>query len=151
MVLLSGTEPQRTILENKLILELKNHPKKIIFVRGILSDNSKLENTKTISFINFVTQYKLEKLINQSELVIARSGYSTIMDLAVLQKKAFFIPTPNQTEQEYLAKHLFNLKIAPFSNQTNFNVAQLNNIKQYTGFVNMIEMKTDFPFAIFKP
>ncbi len=49
---------------------------------------------------------ELEKAINESEIVISRSGYTTIMDLAVLEKKAFFIPTPGQYEQEYLAKRL---------------------------------------------
>ena len=145
LVLLSGTEPQRTILEGKLIHELKNHPKKIFFVRGVINQKSNLENTKNISFVNFLTQTELYKIIIKSKLVIARSGYSTIMDLAVLQKKCFFIPTPNQTEQEYLAENLNNLKIAPFSKQKDFNITKLDAIEDYNGFINDIsELKLDF-------
>jgi hypothetical protein len=36
------------------------------------------------------------------------------MDLAKLEKKAFFIPTPGQYEQLYLAKKLEEEGIAPF-------------------------------------
>ena len=42
------------------------------------------------------------------EIIVARSGYSTVMDLAKMGKKAVFIPTPGQTEQEYLVEYLEN-------------------------------------------
>jgi predicted glycosyltransferase len=45
-----------------------------------------------------------EELLNRSKIVVARSGYSTLMDLCSLRKKGFLIPTPGQPEQEYLAK-----------------------------------------------
>ena len=133
LVLLSGTEPQRSILENKLIQELKQCQKKVLFVRGILSSEKK-QATQNSTFCNFLTQTELEKAILQSELVIARSGYSTIMDLAVLQKKAFFIPTPGQSEQEYLAKHLKELKIANYATQKKFTISMLDNLANFTGF-----------------
>jgi len=148
LVLLSGPEPQRSLLEKKLIHEFSTSQKKVLFVRGILSDTSKLKNTNNINFVNFLYKNELEKAINQSEFVIARSGYSTIMDLAILQKKAFFIPTPGQTEQEYLAKHLKKLKIADFSKQKDFKIAHLKTVSNYNGFTD-IENKNKFNFEIF--
>lgn len=149
LVLLSGPEPQRTILENKLIDEFSTTQKQVLFIRGIISDTTKLKNNKNITFVNFLHKTELEKAINESDLIISRSGYSTIMDLAVLQKKAFFIPTPGQTEQEYLAKHLKKLKIANFSKQKDFKITDLKRSRNYNGFT-AIEYKTNFPFEIFR-
>lgn len=149
LILLSGQEPQRTLLENKLLSEFKSSTKKIVFVRGIISEKEEIQNIKHITFINYLLQNELEKAINQSDLVISRSGYSTIMDLATLQKKAFFIPTPGQTEQEYLATHLNKLQIAPFCKQHEFTLSKLTALKNYTGFDTKFKNSTDFPFEIF--
>ncbi len=134
LVLLSGIESQRAQLENQLIKVLLLSEKKILFVRGILSDKEKLKNTNTITFVNFLLQKELQNAILQSEIVIARSGYSTIMDLAVLQKKCFFIPTPNQKEQEYLARRMQKLQIAPFCKQGDFSLEKLTELDSYNGF-----------------
>jgi len=149
LILLSGIEPQRTILEHKLILEFNNYPKKVIFIRGVLDTENKIKDIGNIKFINFQAQDELYKSIINSKIVIARSGYSTIMDLATLGKKSFFIPTPNQTEQEYLAKNLESLKIAPFSKQKDFNIAMLDEVENYNGFGNKI-LDLDLDFGIFK-
>jgi len=141
LIVLSGPEPQRTLLENKLFLELKNYQGKVLFVRGTLENNLKLETSnltigqsRNIKIRNYLLKDALEEALNESEIVIARSGYSSIMDLAVLGKKAFFIPTPGQFEQEYLAKTLKDKLIAPFSNQQDFSLEKLNEIVNYTGF-----------------
>lgn len=149
LILLSGPEPQRTLLEKKLISEFKNSTKKIVFVRGIISDKNQIANTKYITYKNYLLQTELEKAINESELIISRSGYSTIMDLAVLQKKVFFIPTPGQTEQEYLAKHLKELKIAPFSSQKEFTISKLDELKNFKGFTSEFKKDNDFSFDVF--
>lgn len=132
--MLSGPEPQRTLLEEKLLLELKNYQGKVLFVRGTLENNTDLKVPKNIEIRNYLLTDALEKALNESELIIARSGYSTIMDVAVLGKKAFFIPTPGQYEQEYLAKTLKEKLIAPYSNQQDFSLEKLNEIENYTGF-----------------
>lgn len=134
LVLLSGPEPQRSLLENKLIKELKNFKGKVLFVRGVLSKKSKNISSTQFKIINYLLSDELEKVINQSEFVLARSGYSTIMDLAALGKKAFFIPTPGQFEQEYLAKQLQEKLIAPYATQQNFKLTNLNELENYSGF-----------------
>lgn len=132
-VLLSGPEPQRTILEKKLLNQLNNFQGKILFIRGKVT-SEKLQQPKNWEVRNLVLTNELEKLLNQSKLIIARSGYSTIMDLAVLGKKAFFIPTSGQNEQIYLAKRMQKLNIAPHSSQEKFKLEQLNKVKNYCGF-----------------
>ena len=81
-----------------------------------------------------MTSKELEVALNESDLILSRSGYTTIMDLAKLEKKAFFIPTPGQFEQEYLAKKLDMEGIVPFCNQDEFDIHMLSKTKDYSGF-----------------
>jgi len=142
LVLLSGVETQRMLLEKILIKELASLNKKILFVRGVISDKEKIKNTKNITFVNYMLKEDLQDAILTSDLVVSRSGYSTIMDLAILQKKCFFIPTPNQKEQEYLAQRMQELHIAPYVKQTDFKANLLHKIQDFTGFINI--KKQDF-------
>jgi uncharacterized protein (TIGR00661 family) len=137
LVLLSGPEPQRNLLALKLLKELKKTSKKIIFVKGVLEDNQTKTIEGTITIYNFLTTKDLQIALNEANLVICRSGYTSVMDLAKLNKKVFFIPTPGQYEQEYLAHHLEEQKIAPFCNQDDFTLEQLNTVKTYKGFQNL--------------
>tara|TARA_R110001583_G_scaffold35585_3_gene118239 strand:+ start:46831 stop:47754 length:924 start_codon:yes stop_codon:yes gene_type:complete len=134
LVLLSGPEPQRSLLENKLLNELKNYNGTVFFVRGVLKNSSKIKAASNVKIVDYLLTEDLQKVINESEIVLARSGYSTIMDLAVLGKKAFFIPTPGQFEQEYLAKMIFGKLIAPFSNQREFRLNDLMDLSKFSGF-----------------
>ncbi|WP_456378607.1 glycosyltransferase [Lutibacter sp.] len=142
LVLLSGLEPQRTLLENKLLKELKSYKKNVLFVRGVLNNEVKIKASNHIKIVDYLGSTELETAINESEIVLARSGYSTIMDLAVLGKKAFFIPTPGQFEQEYLAKTLREKLIAPFATQDNFKVDNLKELAIFSGF-NTQKMSID--------
>ena len=136
MVLLSGPEPQRTYLEQKLLDVLSSYSGKVLFVRGKFEEQQKKKTTKNISVYNYMTSFQLEDTINQSALVLSRSGYTTIMDLAKLEKRAFFIPTPGQYEQEYLAQLLDSKKIVPFCHQEDFELKMLNDTKGFTSFKN---------------
>ena len=80
---------------------------------------------------------QLEQTFNESNTVLCRSGYSTIMDLAKLDKKAFFIPTPGQYEQEYLAKKLKKEGLAPYAGQNDFRIENLEEIKLYKGLARL--------------
>jgi hypothetical protein len=95
MVLLSGPEPQRTMLEQKLIEELKDYPEKAIFIRGVLEPAQTKEVKGNITFYNYMTSKELETAMNESELIISRSGYTTVMDLAKLEKMAFLFQLPD--------------------------------------------------------
>ncbi|MGV9003321.1 glycosyltransferase [Flavobacterium sp.] len=134
MVLLSGPEPQRTFLEEKLLKELKNYEQKVIFIKGIIEQEQKKEVLDTVTIYNFMTSKELEIVMNQSDKILCRSGYTTIMDLIKLRKKAFFIPTPGQFEQEYLAKKMKQSGILPYAKQDSFNIEMLKEVEMYKGF-----------------
>ena len=137
LLLLSGPEPQRSLLEEKLLACFSNTNDSILLVRGVISEEEQLSSTNSnLQIRNYLFGRELEEAINSSETIIARSGYTTLMDLAKLEKKAFFIPTPGQEEQEYLAKRLERLGIAPFCSQNQFNLEKLKNIDNYTGLSN---------------
>lgn len=133
MVLLSGPEPQRTILEEKLIEELKDNKEKVVFIKGKVEKEQKTEQIGNVTFYNFMQSDELEKTFNESEMVLCRSGYTTVMDLCKLQKKAFFIPTPGQFEQEYLAKKYKREGLVPYSKQDSFVVDDILSVPLYNG------------------
>ena len=151
LVLLSGPEPQRTLLEEILLSELKNYKGKVVFVKGIMENAQKVEHIENMTVYNFMTSNLLEKTLNESDLVISRSGYTTIMDLAKLNKKAFFIPTPGQFEQEYLAKRLTRLNLMPSCKQSEFTLDKLKNVETYNGLKN-VNFDVDFKelFGLFE-
>jgi len=134
LILLSGPEPQRTLLQERLLAEFKNIDKQILFVLGKVEAAQKITTLNSITIYNFMLSHELEIAINESETIIARSGYTTLMDMAILKKKLFLIPTPGQYEQEYLAKYMQKLGVAPFSNQEKFTFKDLNRLGDYSGF-----------------
>ncbi len=136
LLLLSGPEPQRSLLEKKLLNEFKNSEKAILLVQGKVEEKQNLTKRNNIEIVNFLKSDGLEKAINECEVVISRSGYTTIMDLAALEKKAFFIPTPGQYEQEYLAKRLKELGRVPSCRQEKFRVKKLDKVAVYKGLKN---------------
>lgn len=106
-VMLSGPEPQRSILEKELIKQLivlKQY--KILFVTGNEKEYDVITLPEHISLRSLLTSNEVEEILNSSKLLISRSGYSTIMDIVNLDIHAIFIPTPGQTEQEYLGQTL---------------------------------------------
>ena len=150
MILLSGPEPQRTLLEEKLLSQLKKYSKKVLLVRGVVESKQTISVNENCTIYNYMLANELNKALNSSALVLARSGYSTIMDLAKLKKKAFFIPTPGQYEQEFLARHLEVTKTAPYTHQKDFKLSDLNLVENYSGFTNIkfTELNKDL-FSLF--
>ncbi|MFK7750827.1 MAG: glycosyltransferase [Kordia sp.] len=143
MVILSGPEPQRTMLEEKLFEEVKYFDGKVLFVRGKVETNQERFQFLNCEVVNFMQSEELEKACNESAFVLARSGYTTVMDLTKLNKKAFFIPTPGQFEQEYLAKRLQKQQLVPMATQDAFSIAQLDRIKDFKG-LSALNYKEDY-------
>ena len=103
LAIISGPEPQRSLLEDEIqncFLKTNEH---CAIINGL--SNTKEISAEKITFYPHLETTAFRELLTKSEFVICRSGYSSIMDLYVLQKKVLFIPTPGQTEQEYLAKY----------------------------------------------
>lgn len=133
MIILSGPEPQRELLEDKLKVEILKYKGSVVFIKGIVEKDQKKEQIDHVTFYNFMNSRQLEQTFNESEIVLCRSGYTTIMDLVKLEKKAYFIPTPGQYEQEYLAKKLKEEGLVPYSKQDNFSIEDLKEIENYKG------------------
>ena len=125
LIILSGPEPQRSILENKIIDEIVHYPATTAIVRGLPSSHLIIPSTGTIKFYNHLPTKEMNEEMEKAEWVIGRCGYSTVMDLVKLQKKSILIPTPGQTEQEYLAKHLFQKQVAFCIDQDKFSVSSV--------------------------
>ena len=151
MVILSGPEPQRTLLEEKLRTELKEYDGDVIFIRGVVNGDSAAVTEDNITYYNFMNTEQLEQVFNESELILCRSGYTTVMDLAQLGKKAFFIPTPGQYEQEYLAKKLKKSGLVPYAFQDDFKVKDLEKARLYKGLKNIgSEVRWKDLFSLFE-
>lgn len=105
-VILSGPEPQREILKQKLIALLKNKEPKTVMFEGNPKNAGEISGYGNIAFYSHLPTVHMKEMIESSDLIITRSGYTTLMELVSLNLSALIIPTPGQTEQEYLAKYL---------------------------------------------
>lgn len=125
LILLSGPEPARTQLENLLLPQLDALDLDHRLVQGLPGG----QIVHRISYIVHRTSYPyadtptLSRLLTGARYVVARSGYSTLMDLRALGKPAVLIPTPGQTEQEYLAQRAQLRGWAVAAKQKNLDLA----------------------------
>lgn len=133
LVMISGPEPQRSIFETILFQQLKDTNRKVLFLRGMPATGEEvIPGNKNISILNHVPAATLNEMVLRSKLIITRCGYSTIMDLIALNQKAILVPTPGQTEQEWLAKHLMEKKIFYTVSQEHFSLEKdIENMQQF--------------------
>lgn len=107
LIVLSGPEPQRSILENQLISLLQHNKSRILVVRG-MAGNPITGLPEHIRQVNHLKPEPLNRYMLTAPVIIARCGFSTIMDLVQIKRTAILIPTPGQPEQEYLGRFLKN-------------------------------------------
>lgn len=119
LILLSGPEPQRSILEKMLWEQLKSFSGTFLLVRGLPGGGNPLGGANVFDHL---PARILNGHLSRAKMVVARSGYSTVMDLVRLRKRSILIPTPGQTEQEYLGKHLTAQRIALCVRQKGFSL-----------------------------
>lgn len=135
IAVLSGPEPQRTYLENKLLAQMKGLPYHFLLVQGKSEQSQQPRQLGNITLITHLRSLELQRAIAASGFVICRSGYSSIMDLAAMGKRALLIPTPGQTEQAYLAARLSADGICLQQNQSTLNLPlAFQQISLYSGF-----------------
>ena len=107
LVLLSGPEPQRTLLENRILAQWNARPgESMVLVRGLPLEKTTLTPIRNARIYNHLATDELSQELANARAVLCRSGYSSIMDLLPLEKQCFMVATPGQTEQEYLARFL---------------------------------------------
>lgn len=134
LILLSGPEPQRTLLEERLLEQLADYSGRTVLVRG-LPAGRELQGPlpPQVTVYNHLPAAALEGVIRGAGQIIARSGYSTVMDLARLGRRAILIPTPGQTEQEYLGNYLASKGWAICIEQKGFSLADALAVARLQG------------------
>lgn len=144
LVILSGPEPQRTIFENIVLKQAKNINGNVLILRAKPNSNDLVKNIpENVSMFNHVDDEMFVKLVNSAENIICRGGYSSLMDLIRLNRTAYLVPTPGQTEQEYLARHLSKNGYFNWCKQSDF---QLD--KTSTPYISIREKYNDNESAI---
>ncbi len=132
MVIISGPEPQRTVFEKMIMKQVSSIYQRTLIVLGKPENNTVPID---IGVVSHLTSEQMFKAISESEIVLTRPGYSTIMDLAVLDKKAIFIPTPGQTEQEYLGSLYHEKKMHLCVKQSELNIeSSIQESLSFKGF-----------------
>ena len=135
LVLLSGTEPQRTVLEKILSEQIQKTNYRSLIVRGVTEEKKQFGQQNNLTIVSYLNSRELFNAISESEIIICRPGYSTLMDLAATGKKAILIPTRGQTEQEYLAGELSQKNIFYSAAQKNFSfVDAMKTVTETKGF-----------------
>ena len=105
-VILSGPEPQREILKQKLVILLKDKEPITVMFEGKPGNRGEIARNENIIFYSHLPAYRMKGIIASSDSILTRAGYTTLMELVSLNCTALIIPTPGQTEQEYLAEYL---------------------------------------------
>ena len=105
-VILSGPEPQRSIFRQKIVEILKHRESPVVVLEGKPGNPAEVLRTGNIISYNHLPSYEMQKIISESRSVVTRSGYTSVMELISLNCSALLVPTPGQTEQEYLARYL---------------------------------------------
>lgn len=135
LAMISGPEPQRSIFMNEIINQLKTTEKKCLVLSGTPEKKIEEEKKSNITILPHLKSQDLKKAIKNAKIIICRSGYSTLMDISLFNKKAILIPTPGQTEQEYLAGYHAQKKHCVRMNQKNMNIKHaLELVKNTRGF-----------------
>jgi UDP-N-acetylglucosamine transferase subunit ALG13 len=125
--LLSGPEPQRTMLQNLIESDASKLKDQIILIEGRPSDlPNQYKLRGSLTKLRYASGQDLLNIVMQSEFVVCRSGYSTLMELLPMHKKMILIPTPGQTEQTYLASTLANRQMAIMMDQSSFDLIKMD-------------------------
>lgn len=122
LVILSGPEPQRSILEN-IVRDQFSECEKELDLHVIRGLPGMIESDRQ-GWFNHLQDDDFIHEVSEAEFIICRSGYSTLMDLIALKRTAFLVPTPGQTEQEYLAAYLSDRKYFAYTEQSNFSFSE---------------------------
>jgi hypothetical protein len=145
-VSLSGPEPQRSILEDILLKQVYDVPGRVVVSLGKPEQAGRTWTNGRATIHSYVDRHQQEELMNRAQLIVSRSGYTTMMELAELAKPALLIPTPGQTEQEYLAD--YHLRRGNFYSVSQAKLdlpRDLNVARRYPGYkpVHRTEVSID--------
>ena len=125
LVIISGPEPQRSLFEEKIFEAAVKTNDRFLVVRGLPGETAIHNYPSNCQVFNHLNTADMESAIASCAFVISRCGYTTVMEMLSVKKRTVLIPTPGQTEQEYLAAHLLQQKWSYTFNQQDDFSAQL--------------------------
>ena len=132
LIVVSGPEPQRTLFETMTIDQAKRLNVDYRMVRGLPGGTAASE----LKIANHLTTHQFSEWLHESDIVLSRPGYSTVMDISTAGKKAIFVPTPGQTEQLYLARRFEAMNMAAIQYQDRFDLdSALQQVESTQAFV----------------
>lgn len=135
LCIVSGPEPHRSLLLEQVLDQLKKINVTVLVIAGEPQKKYDRMLSDTVRLVSHLKADEMEQAIQQSQLVVCRAGYSGIMDLVALKKNALLIPTPGQTEQEYLAKYLQQKGVFYSVAQDELNLEKaLGEVNRYGNF-----------------
>ncbi|MFL5809826.1 MAG: glycosyltransferase [Flavisolibacter sp.] len=138
LILLSGPEPQRSILEEIILSQVNKLKTPVVLVRGLPGNATQIHVPSNVTVFDHLPAKELQQQITSAGFVISRCGYSTVMDLALTRKKSILIPTPGQTEQEYLARHLQQINFALCIDQKKFKLKNALDLASSFNYRTMV-------------
>jgi len=106
LVVLGGPEPSRSRLEARLLPDLARLPGRTVVLRGLPAGDGPPWPTGAVEAVRHASRDERDRLFGAAQVVVGRSGYSTLMDVAQVGARALLVPMRGQTEQEYLAVRL---------------------------------------------
>lgn len=145
LVVLSGPEPQRTLLENKILQGAKTI-QETIFVVQARPGNEDYKKEGNVTMVSHLSANDLNNKMLEADIIISRTGYTTVMDLVKIKRQAILIPTPGQTEQEYLGKWYKESALFQIENQESFDLK--NAIDKYR--INKLHPLPEYDFDEYK-
>lgn len=139
LAIVSGPEPQRSALEEIILKQIQKLPgeKAVLLGSPRQERHEKLDASTMVH--SYVSAEEKARLMNRARFIISRSGYTTMMEMAELDKRhALLTPTPGQTEQEYLSRYY--VREGWFLSRSQYRLDLAEDVKAampYRGFPEM--------------
>jgi uncharacterized protein (TIGR00661 family) len=121
VIVISGPEPQRSLFENECLKQSLQTNLKTLIIKGKPQENEIIRD-RNVTIVSHLPASQMKAYMEQANFIVSRSGHSTLMDLSVLGRSALCIPTPGQTEQEYLGELLSRRGQIVSQKQSDFNL-----------------------------
>ncbi len=130
LISISGPEPQRSRFEAKVMEQIEKAEGKVWLALGQpAADKDRTLQGGRIRVFSHLPRKAMAEAMLRAKYIVCRSGYSTVMELLALGKNALFVPTPGQTEQEYLAEYYAELGIFSACSQDELDLSALPPLK----------------------
>jgi UDP-N-acetylglucosamine transferase subunit ALG13 len=135
VAVLSGPEPQRSILEQEIVDQARNLGRTVWIIQGKTEERT-YRQEGNLHFFSFFNASELATVLRRAKVILSRGGYTSLMDFAALGcKHMILVPTPGQTEQLYLAQRLADQGMAVYERQESFDLKRaLTDVEKIEGF-----------------